>query len=104
MSDQELRKLTDLDRVIHEPARMMIVTILYSVETADFLFLLNQTGLTKGNLSSHLSKLEAAGYITIEKSFRGKIPLTLTALTSQGRVAFEAYRKQLKDLISHLPE
>jgi len=94
--NDELRSLVDLDRIIHEPARMVIVAILYAVESADFLYLLNETGLTKGNLSSHLSKLESADYIEIEKSFVGKIPRTLCRLTDQGRSAFEAYQSQLK--------
>ncbi len=90
---------SDLDRVIHEPARLMIVTLLYAVEQADFLYLLHETGLTKGNLSAHLSKLEEAGYVRIEKTFRGKIPHTLVALTPAGRAAFETYRQQLSHLI-----
>jgi DNA-binding transcriptional ArsR family regulator len=88
--------LSDLDRNIHEPGRLAIVALLYSVAEADFLFLRRQTELTKGNLSSHLVKLEQAGYVEIEKSFRGKIPLTLCRLTAAGRSAFEAYREALK--------
>ena len=103
MSD-ELRKLTDVDRVIHEPARMLIVTILYAVEKVDFLFLLRETGLTKGNLSAHLAKLENAGYVTIDKGFRGKIPQTLIALTAEGRSAFDTYRKQLTQIVNKLSE
>ena len=103
MSD-ELRKLTDVDRVIHEPARMLIVTMLYTVEKVDFLFLLNETGLTKGNLSAHLAKLENAGYVAIEKGFRGKIPQTLISLTPEGRAAFESYRKQLTLIVNKLSE
>jgi DNA-binding MarR family transcriptional regulator len=103
MSD-ELRKFTDVDRVIHEPARLLIVTILYAVEKADFLYLLHETGLTKGNLSAHLLKLETTGYVKIEKTFRGKIPQTLTALTDKGRAAFDVYRKQLASIVSKLSE
>ncbi len=104
MSDNLLRQASGLDRVIHEPARMVIVTILSTVEKADFLFLLNTSGLTKGNLSAHLSRLESAGYVTIEKTFKGKMPQTLISLSSEGRSAFEAYRKQLKAFINQLPE
>lgn len=100
----DLRKFTDLDRVIHEPARMMIVTILYQVEQVDFLYLLRETGLTKGNLSAHLAKLEAAQYVQIEKTYRGKIPQTLLALTPTGRAAFEQYREQLTLIANTLPE
>jgi DNA-binding MarR family transcriptional regulator len=99
-----LRDLSDVDRVIHEPARLMIVTILSAVEKADFLYLLNETGLTRGNLSSHMAKLEAAGYIQVEKSYRGKVPQTLCSLTPCGRQAFEAYRKKLKELVDRISE
>lgn len=99
MSD-DLRKVTELDRLIHEPARLLIVTILSSVASADFLFLQRETGLTKGNLSAHLSKLEEAGYVKIEKTFKGKLPLTVCKLTSAGQKALKAYREQLQDFIS----
>jgi len=93
---QPLRGLLDLDRVIHEPARLMIVAILSSVESADFLYLQRETSLTKGNLSAHLSKLEGAGYISIEKTYRGKVPLTLCRLTQSGQTALRQYRQQLE--------
>jgi DNA-binding MarR family transcriptional regulator len=83
-----------IDRVIHEPARLIIMTILNAVESADFLYLQGETGLTKGNLSAHLSKLEEEGYIQIEKTYRGKIPLTVCRLTEEGRSAFGRYRAQ----------
>lgn len=91
-----LRNLAGLDRLIHEPARLAIVALLSAVEEADFLYLLNETGLTKGNLSSHLAKLEAGGYVRIEKTYRQKIPLTVCRLTGAGRTAFERYRTALK--------
>jgi len=94
--NQPLRGLLDLDRTIHEPARLMIVTILSAVESADFLYLQRETGLTRGNLSAHLSKLEGAGYIHIEKTYRGKVPLTLCHLTPSGQAALKQYRQQLK--------
>ena len=94
-----LSDLAGMDRVIHEPARLMLVTLLYAVEGADFLYLLRESGLTKGNLSTHLSRLEQAEYIRVEKTFRGKIPRTLIGLTPQGRAAFEAYRQQLKRVV-----
>ncbi len=96
MGENPLGALADLDRNIHEPGRLAIAALLYSVVEADFLFLQRQTELTKGNLSSHLSKLEQAGYVEIEKSFRGKIPLTICRLTARGRAAFEAYQSALK--------
>lgn len=98
--EEDLHSITDVDRVIHEPARLLIVTILSTIDKADFLYLLRETGLTKGNLSTHLSKLEKAGYVEIEKSFRGKLPHTLINLTDSGRKAFATYRKQMKRIIS----
>ena len=94
--DDDLRSLTELDRLIHEPARLLIVTILSTVESADFLFLQRETDLTKGNLSAHLSKLENAGYVNIEKTFKGKLPLTVCKLNEAGRKAFEGYRQQMQ--------
>lgn len=91
--------ILEVDRIIHEPARLLIVTILSMAEKADFLFLLNETGLTRGNLSTHLTKLEAAGYVNIEKSYRGKIPQTLCSLTPSGLEAFEKYRKQINQFL-----
>ena len=99
MSD-DLRSLTELDRLIHEPARLLIVTILSTVESADFLFLQRETGLTKGNLSAHLSKLENAGYVSIEKTFKGKLPLTVCKLTETGQQAFDDYRQQMQNFIA----
>ncbi len=95
----DLRGVTDLDRLIHEPARLLIATILSSVVSADFLFLQRETGLTKGNLSAHLSKLEEAGYVKIEKTFKGKLPLTVCKLTTTGKKALTDYRQQLQDFM-----
>jgi DNA-binding transcriptional ArsR family regulator len=92
--------MLDLDRDIHEPARLAIVAMLYAAAEADFLFLQRETGLTKGNLSSHLGKLEQAGYVEIEKTFRGKIPLTVCRLTGAGRTAFETYRAALRKALA----
>src|ERR1051325_2521544 len=97
--DNVLRSVTELDRLIHEPARLLIVTILSTVASADFLFLQRETGLTKGNLSAHLSKLEEAGYIKIGKTFKGKLPLTVCKLTATGKKALTQYRQQLQDFI-----
>jgi len=97
----DLRALADVDRLLHEPSRTVIVAILAAVESADFLYLQRETGLTKGNLSVHLSKLEEAGYVSIEKTYRGKVPLTLCRLTEKGHSAFDAYRKQLKQFVEN---
>lgn len=96
MTKNELRSLTELDRVIHEPARLMIAMILSNVESADFLFLQRETGLTKGNLSAHLSKMEEARYIKIQKTFKGKYPLTICKLTAAGQKALSDYRQLLE--------
>jgi DNA-binding transcriptional ArsR family regulator len=93
--NEQLRAISELDRVIHEPGRLIIVALLAGVKECDFLFLLNETKLNKGNLSSHLAKLETAGYVEIEKTYRGKVPMTLLRLTRAGRKAFEVYRKGL---------
>lgn len=91
----DLEALGRLDRVIHEPGRLQIVAWLATLEEADFLFLLHQTGLTRGNLSSHLSKLETAGYLSAEKAFVERIPRTVYRLTDAGRSAFQRYREEL---------
>ena len=94
----------ELDRLIHEPARLMILATLAVVESADFLFVMRQTGLTFGNLSSHMSKLEEAGYIEVEKRFVGKKPNTLLRLTTSGRQAFDDYRRQMEQVLGGLEE
>ncbi|MGD8584317.1 MAG: transcriptional regulator [Chloroflexota bacterium] len=97
--NEAIRKLPEIDRNIHEPARLMIVATLSAVDEADFLYLLQSTGLTKGNLSSHLSRLEQVGYVSIEKTFVGKVTRTLCRLTDEGREALEAYRQQMKSVL-----
>jgi DNA-binding transcriptional ArsR family regulator len=92
----KIQRLGEVDRMIHEPARLMVVALLAAVKEADFQYLHQSTGLTKGNLSVHLSKLEAAGYIAIEKTFRGKYPLTICRLTERGRRVLDHYRKIIK--------
>jgi DNA-binding transcriptional ArsR family regulator len=99
MGSSKIQQLAGIDRVIHEPARLMIIALLAAVKEADFQYLHQSTGLTKGNLSVHLSKLETAGYIEIEKSFRGKYPLTICRLTKEGKETFEAYRKVIKNAL-----
>ena len=99
---ENLQPLVEIDRVIHEPARLLILAYLSVVESADFLFLMNQTNLTRGNLSSHLSRLETAGYVEIKKEFVDKIPRTLLRLTEQGRNAFHEYRQNMKQVLDSL--
>ena len=100
----ELHPLAEIDQVIHAPARLMVLTYLYVVDSADCVFLLRLTGLTWGNLSTHLRRLEEAGYIAITKGFKGKKPHTTIALTKDGRAAFKAYKTSLQQVLDDLPE
>ena len=100
----DLAGLSDIDRLVHEPARLKLMAVLYVLDSADFTFLMNQTGMTWGNLSAHMSKLAEAGYLEVEKSFKGKRPNTMLRLTRQGRAAFKAYRGKLKQVLDELPE
>lgn len=100
----DLSGFSEIDRLVHEPARLMLMAVLYVIDSADFTFLLNQTGMTWGNLSAHMSKLEEAGYIEVEKSFKGKRPNTMLRLTPQGRAAFQSYRVKMKQVLDELPE
>lgn len=95
---------SDIDKLIHEPARLMIFSYLFVVESADFTFLIRQTGLTWGNLSAHITKLENAGYIEVIKEFKNKKPNTMLSLTKQGRDAFDIYRKNMKQIFEDLPD
>lgn len=94
----------EIDKLIHEPARLKIMAQLYVVDEADFIFLMRHTGLTWGNLSSHMSKLEAAEYIEVQKEFHDKKPRTILKLTSKGRDAFEKYRSAIDKVFKDLPE
>ena len=100
---KERAGVAGIDRLIHEPARFAVLSRLYVVESADFLFLMRQTGLTFGNLSSHMSKLEVAGYVKVNKEFVEKKPHTMLSLTNKGRGAFEEYLKRMRDALRELP-
>lgn len=100
----ELHPLADIDQVIHAPARLMVLTYLYVVESTDYLFLQRLTGLTWGNLSTHLTRLEEAGYVTINKQFRGKKPHTTIGLTQEGREAFREYKRSMQQVLDDLPD
>ncbi len=97
-SELELPMFNEIDKLIHEPARLLIMAYLYVVESADFLYLMNQTGLSFGNLSGHMSKLEDADYIKIEKSFIDNRPNTRLRLTDAGRKSFNEYKNSMKDI------
>lgn len=96
--------LRNIDRLIHEPTRLMIMAQLYVVESADFLFLQYQLKMTPGNLSSHLSKLENADYVEIVKDFIDRKPHTALKLTQKGRQAFKKYKQSLKQVLNDLPK
>jgi DNA-binding MarR family transcriptional regulator len=93
-----------IDRLIHEPARFLIMAHLYVIESADFTFLMNQTKMTQGNLSSHLSKLETAGYIEVKKEFLHKKPHTMLNVTTRGKAAFIEYRRNMRQVLDDIPE
>ena len=96
--------LTEIDPIIHAPARLLILAQLYVVERADFVFLKRMTRLTWGNLSTHLSKLESADYVQIEKGYLGKKPQTMIQLTEQGRAAFRDYKQSPQGFLNDLPD
>ena len=96
--------IQDVDRLIHEPSRLMIMAHLYVVQSADFTFLQQQTGMTPGNLSAHLSKLEDAEYVEVTKEFIDRKPHTALGLTKKGRTAFKEYRRKVKQFVEKLPE
>lgn len=92
-------KILQLDPVIHAPTRLAILSILVTVESANFSYLKESTGTTDGNLSTHLTKLEESGYIKIRKTFQGKKPQTICAITAKGRKAFQMYLEQLEQIV-----
>lgn len=91
-----------IDRLIHEPARLIILGMLSVVAEADFLFLMKTAELTRGNLSSHMTKLETAGYIEVRKEFAGKTPRTVLSITPVGKAALDLYRKKMKAVLKAL--
>ena len=99
MTEEKTNLTSELDPVIHAPARLNIITNLYVVESADFIFLRNVTGLTWGNLSAHLTKLENAGYVEIEKTIVNKKTHSVAALTEAGRQAFVEYKEKMKEVL-----
>jgi DNA-binding MarR family transcriptional regulator len=104
MTNEDSNSPLEINKLIHEPARLQIMTQLYVVEEADFLFLMRKAGLTWGNLSSHMSKLEDAGYIEVKKEFMDKKPHTIIKLTPKGRKSFDEYRKAIDQVFKDLPE
>jgi DNA-binding MarR family transcriptional regulator len=102
--DSRLPALSRIDPLVHAPARLKLMTQLFVVEAADATFLVNRTGLTWGNLATHLRKLEEHDYVTIDKEFHGRKPRTLVSLTPTGRAAFRRYRDTIREALSDLPD
>lgn len=101
---EERHPLANIDQVIHAPARLMVLSYLFVVESVDYVFLKNLTGLSWGNLSTHLSKLEEKGYVTIEKGYQGKKPHTMIRLTERGRSSFREYKMSMQQVLDDLPD
>ena len=107
MNDQdsvERHPFVDLDRTIHSPARLMVMTYLYVVDSVDYVYLTHLTGLTWGNLATHVGKLEEADYVEIKKTFVNKKPYSVIKLTKRGRQAFKSYKSQMKGVLDDLPD
>ncbi|MBN2556757.1 MAG: transcriptional regulator [Anaerolineales bacterium] len=100
----DVHPLAELDPIIHATARLMVLSYLYVVESADYVFLKNMTDLSWGNLATHLEKLEEARYIKIKKTFKGKKPLSTIRLTKEGREAFRSYKQSMQQVLDDLPE
>lgn len=100
MSEAPVKGILDLDRMVHEPARLAILTVLSAAEEVEFLFLLKVTGLSKGNLSAQTQKLETAGFLKTRKAFRGRVPVTSFKLTAGGRKALTDYQAQMRAVLS----
>ena len=96
--------MEDINKIIHSPARLKILAYLYVVDSVDYVFLLHQTGLTWGNLATHLNKLEKAGYIEVEKTFKDKKPHSMLQMTELGRKAFQKYKQTMQRVLDDLPD
>lgn len=103
-SEGDFQAIPNLDRLIHEPARLAILAVLAGCESADFQFLLDATGLNKGNLSAQAIKLHEAGYLMVEKGFNGRYPSTRYCLTPAGRDALANYSKQMRITLEKLDD
>lgn len=102
--DLEIKPIADLDPLVHAPARLMVLTYLYVVDSIDFVYLKRVTGLSWGNLSTHLTKLEEGGYVKIVKTFQDKKPNTMIELTEEGRQAFRKYKDEMQEVLGNLPD
>jgi len=107
MSEEETQKdldLSKIDKIIHEPVRLSVLAHLYVLDSADALFLKNQIGLTWGNFSTHLKRLEDAEYIEVQKEFVDRKPVTSYRLSQLGREAFKQYRERMSEFLEDLPK
>lgn len=102
LPSEELQPISAIDPLVHSPTRLKILAYLSIVESADFTFLMHQTGLTRGNLSVNLRKLEDAGYVIIKKEFVDRLPRTLVRLTGEGRTAIQVYRDNMQVVLNEL--
>ena len=100
--NENMEKIDDIDQIIHTPTRLKILIVLAEVVKADFTFLVLTTGLTRGNLSANLRKLEEAGYVTIEKSFVNRVSRTMIQLTDHGKMALKSYQADMREIIDTL--
>lgn len=100
----EVNSLAGIDPLIHDPARLMVITYLYVIESIDFVNLKQVTGLSWGNLSTHLTQLEDAGYISIKKTFQDNKPHTMIQLTESGRDSFREYKDEMQRVLGNLPD
>ena len=92
----------EIDRLIHEPARLIIMAHLYVIDEADFVYLAEKTGLTHGNINTHMARLQAGGYVAVEKMFVANRPRTVYRITEEGRIALQQYRQQVGNLLAHI--
>jgi DNA-binding MarR family transcriptional regulator len=104
IQNPHIKPLEDIDPLIHAPSRLRVMTYLYVVDSIDFVYLKRMTGLSWGNLSTHLTKLEEAGYVKLSKSFQDKKPRTMIQLTKQGRKAFRKYKDEMQEVLGNLPD
>ncbi len=91
---------SEIDRLIHEPARLVIMATLFVVDEADFVYLAQQTELTAGNMNSHMARLVDGGYVSVERTFAANRPRTISQLTEEGRTALQNYRQQVGNLLA----
>lgn len=102
-SDNLRDRVEEIDKLIHEPARLLLMAHLYVVDQADFVFIIHQSGLTAGNVSSHMKKLIGVGYVDQEKAFVANRPQTTYSLSKDGRRAFDSYRDNIEGILQMLP-